>query len=68
MEIPVYVVVEKGATVRDGESRLGATQQAHGTPLPSLEDLRQLMQLRRELSELYQQSSVQNTAQPGPQQ
>jgi hypothetical protein len=63
-----YVVVEKGATVRDEESRLAATQQAHSTPLPSLEELRQLMQLRRELSEMYQQSSVQNAAQPGPQQ
>jgi hypothetical protein len=63
-----YVVVEKGATVRDAEAQLAATQQAHSTPLPSLDELRQLMQLRRELSELYQQSSVQNTAQPGPQQ
>ena len=45
-----------------------ATQQAGNRPVPTAEELQQLMQLQRELSELYQQPSVQNTAQQVPQQ
>ncbi len=63
-----YLVVEKGATVRDGEARPAATQRVNNTPLPTAEELRQLMQLRRELSEMYQQPNMQSTAQPASQQ
>ncbi len=63
-----YLVVEKGATVRDGEARPATTQRVNNTPLPTAEELRQLMQLRRELSEMYQQRNMQSTAQPASQQ
>ncbi len=63
-----YLVVEKGATVRDGEARPATTQRVNNTPLPTAEELRQLMQLRRELSEMYQQPNMQSTAQPASQQ
>src|SRR5712691_6278699 len=58
-----YLVVEKGARVRDGEARPSATQRVN-TPLPTADELRQLMQLRRELGEMYQQPNTQSTAQP----
>src|SRR5882724_7390517 len=58
-----YLVMEKGATVRDGEARPATTQRVNNTPLPTAEELRQLMQLRRELSEMYQQPNMQSTAQ-----
>src|SRR3989441_753062 len=63
-----YLVVEKGATVHEGDARSTATQRANTTSLPTAEELRQLMQLRRELSEMVQQSNMQSTAQPVPQQ
>jgi len=63
-----YLVVEKGATMREGEARPAATEQANNTPLPSAEELRQLIELRRELSELVQQPSIQTTTQQAPQQ
>ena len=63
-----YLVVEKGATMREGEARSSAAEQVNNTPLPSAEELRQLIELRRELSEMYQQPSVQGTAQQAPQQ
>ena len=63
-----YLVVEKGATMREGEARSAAAEQVNNTPLPSAEELRQLIELRHELSEMYQQPSVQGTAQQAPQQ
>jgi hypothetical protein len=63
-----YIVVEKGTTVREEEARPATTQQASNAPLPTAEELRQLMQLRQELSEMYQQSGTQSTAQQVPQQ
>jgi hypothetical protein len=63
-----YLVVEKGAAMREGETRTAATEQANHTPLPSAEELRQLIELRRELSEVGQQPSVPGTAQQAPQQ
>ena len=63
-----YIVVEKGTTVHEEETRPATTQQVNNAPLPTAEELRQLMQLRRELSEMYQQSGVQSTAQQVPQQ
>lgn len=64
-----YVVIEKGTTTREEEARSAATtQQAGNAALPTAAELQQLMQLRQELSELYQQPSAQNTAQQVPQQ
>lgn len=63
-----YVVIEKDTTANDEQARPASTQQAGNRPLPTAEELQQLMQLQRELSELYQQPSVQNTAQQMPQQ
>lgn len=65
-----YIVLEKpaepsGAHVHQGSL---AAQEVNNARLPSAEELRQLMQLRRELSEMYQQSSTQNTQQQVPQQ
>src|SRR5579863_6464823 len=62
-----YVVIEKGTTANEEQARPAATQQAGNRPVPNAEELQQLMQLQRELSELYQQPSVQNTAQQVPQ-
>ena len=63
-----YIVVEKGTRTREGEARPAATQQVNNAPLPTAEDLRQLLLLRRELSDMYQQAGTQSTAQEVPQQ
>jgi len=58
-----YVVIEKGTTAYEEQARPARSQQAGNSPLPTAEELRQLMQLRQELSELYQQPSSRNAAQ-----
>jgi len=63
-----YLVVEKGATMREGEARPAAAAQVNDTPLPGAEELRQLIELRRELSEVVEQPGVPGTAQQAPQQ
>ena len=63
-----YIVVGKDTTVREEEAQPARTQQASNAPLPTANELQQLMQLRRELSEMYQQSDTQSTAQQMPQQ
>jgi hypothetical protein len=63
-----YVVIEKGTTTGAEEARPASTQQAGNRSLPNAEQLQQLMQLQRELSELYQQPGGQDTAQQVPQQ
>lgn len=65
-----YIVVQKGTAsgwAPSGPPSL-ATRQVNSMRLPSVEELRQLMQLRRELSEMYQQSTPQNAGQQLPQQ
>jgi hypothetical protein len=57
-----YVVIEK-STIAPEESRPATTLQTNGGPLPTAEELRQLMQLRQELSALYHEANVQPTAQ-----
>jgi hypothetical protein len=59
-----YVVIEKGATT----AKPAATPPGGNGPLPTAEELRQLIQLRQELSALYQQPGVQNTTEQLPQQ
>jgi len=63
-----YIVVGKDTTVREEEGQPARTQQVNNAPLPTANELQQLMQLRRELSEMYQQSGTQSTAQQVPQQ
>jgi len=56
-----YVVLQKGSSEGSWASRLpsSSSQTTNNGRLPSLDELRQLMQLRRELNEMYQQSSPQ---------
>jgi type IV secretory pathway VirB10-like protein len=65
-----YLVVQKGTdrTGRQGQvASLTTTQETRNPPLPGASELRQLLQLQRELSQAYQQSDTQaNTAQPPP--
>ncbi len=64
-----YLVLQKGSSAgRAGTSvTSSSTQTATNTRIPTVEELRELMQLRRELSEMYQTSSSQ-AAPPQPQQ
>ncbi|HEV2398152.1 MAG TPA: hypothetical protein VGS27_14495 [Candidatus Sulfotelmatobacter sp.] len=60
-----YIVMEKGETESGEEAPPAVAGQIGKTSPPSPEELRQLMQLKRELSEMYEQP---NTPQPAPQQ
>jgi Bacterial conjugation TrbI-like protein len=53
-----YVVIEKSAASVGGQARPLATQQVNNAPLPTVGELRQLLQLRRELSEMVQQAGT----------
>jgi hypothetical protein len=66
-----YIVVEKSTTSgggQGGQVRPTAIQQVNNAPLPTSDELRQLLQLKRELSEMVQQAGTQNTAPQVPQQ
>jgi hypothetical protein len=65
-----FVVLEKGAVGTGAEirPRSRVSEARSATALPSIEELRQLMQLKQELSEMVQQGGAQNPAAPGPQQ
>ena len=63
-----YVVVEKGTASGEGQARPAVMQQANNATLPTGEELRQLLQLRRELSDMYQQAGAQSTTQEAPEQ
>lgn len=63
-----YVVIEKGTTSSTEEARSRTVPSGADRPLPTAEELQQLMQLQRELSALYEQPNAQNTAQQLPQQ
>jgi hypothetical protein len=63
-----YIVVEKSTASGGGQVRPATMQQVNSAPLPTAEELRQLLQLRRELSEMVQQAGTQNTAPQVPQQ
>jgi hypothetical protein len=65
-----YIVLGTGSTGRDMGSRQAATSVPVGSKAvttPSLEELRQLMQLRQELSAMYQQASTPAAASQTPQ-
>jgi hypothetical protein len=63
-----YIVMEHGTALPEGQIQSESTQQTNNAPLPSLEDLRQLLQLRREMNAMYQQAAgTQSTAQQAPQ-
>jgi hypothetical protein len=63
-----YIVVGKGTTVREEQAQPAQTQQANNAPLPTADEFRQLKELRRELSEMYQQSVSQSTVEQARQQ
>jgi hypothetical protein len=63
-----YVVVEKRTAPGEGQVRPAAIQQGNNATLPTGEELRQLLQLRRELNDMYQQTGIQSTGQQAPQQ
>lgn len=63
-----YIVVQKDTAPRERQVRQAATQQTNNQALPTVEELRQLLQLRRELSDMYQQAGTQSAAQQVPQQ
>ena len=64
-----YLVVQKGTdrTGRQGQaSSLTTTPETRNSPLPGASELRQLLQLQRELSQAYQQSDTQATTAQAP--
>ena len=64
-----YLVVQKGTdrTGRQGQATsLTTTQETRNPPLPGASELRQLLQLQRELSQAYQQSDTQATTAQAP--
>src|SRR6266478_6410860 len=63
-----YVVFEKSTPSGGAQLRSAAVQQVNNAPLPNVAELRQLLQLKQELSEMIQQAGTQNTAQQVPQQ
>ena len=65
-----YVVLQKAARAANTESRpvSVATRDPNATRLPSVEELRELMHLKRELSEMVRQSNAQSQVQQDPQQ
>jgi hypothetical protein len=63
-----YIVVEKSTASGGGQVRPATMQQVNNAPLPTVEEFRQLLQLRRELSEMVQQAGTQSTAPQVPQQ
>jgi hypothetical protein len=64
-----YLVLQKSSAAGTAGTNLTSlpTQTATNARLPSLEELRELVQLRRELSEMYQPSSPQGATQQPPQ-
>jgi hypothetical protein len=65
-----YIVLGTGSTGRDAGSRQPTASVGAGSRVattPSLEDLRQLMQLRQELSAMYQQTATPPAASETPQ-
>jgi hypothetical protein len=64
-----YLVLQKSSSAGTAGTSLASspTQTATNARLPSLEELRELVQLRRELSEMYQASSPQAATQQPPQ-
>jgi hypothetical protein len=65
-----YIVLESVSTGRSVGTQPAtlASAGSKGTSLPSLDELRQLMQLKQELSTMYQQGSMPSTAAQAPQQ
>jgi len=64
-----YVVMENGTVRPQAQTQPAAMEQANNAPLPSADELRQLLQLRQELSAMYPQTgSGRTAAEPVPQQ
>jgi hypothetical protein len=60
-----YLVLQKGSSTGQAGTTAATSskQTAVNTGIPSMEELRELMQLRRELSEMYQTSGQAQAAQ-----
>ena len=65
----LYVVLQKTAREKGADARPAsiASRDPNLTRLPSIEELRELMQLKRELSEMVRQSNAQGQGQQNPQ-
>jgi hypothetical protein len=63
-----YIVFQKAAGGTGAESRPIGAATRETARLPSIEELRELMQLKRELTEMVRQSNVQPQGQQNPQQ
>ena len=63
-----YVVMEPGTARAEGQAQPASTRRAPSASLPSVEDLRQLLQLRQEMSAMYQQAGTQGAVEQAPQQ
>jgi len=60
-----YLVMEHAAAVPETQAQSQTSTQVNNPSTPSLEELRQLLQLRQEMSAMYQQANAaQNPAQP----
>lgn len=58
-----FIVLEKGAAANGTERRLAThVSEAHDSALPTLDELRQLLQLKQELSDMVQQAGTQSAA------
>ncbi len=62
-----YLVLQKTAGVAESRSAGTTARETNTTKLPSIEELRELMQLKRELSEMVRQSAGQSQIQQTPQ-
>jgi hypothetical protein len=61
-----YLVIEQGTRAGQMQMRPANAIQTNQRQLPSVEELRQLLQLHRELSEMYLQSGAPGTVQQAP--
>jgi hypothetical protein len=64
-----YIVMEHGVTLPEAQAQPATTSQTNSASIPSMDELRQLLQLRQEMGAMYQQEgNTQSTAQQVPQQ
>ena len=64
-----YIVMEHGAALPEDPAQTATSQQASTAPPPSMEELRQLLHLRQEMSAMYQQAGgTQSDVPQAPQQ
>jgi hypothetical protein len=63
-----YIVMQQSTALSETQAQRSTTQPMNSAPLPSIDELRQLLQLRQEMNAMYQQSGGgQGTPQQAPQ-